>query len=405
MMLVSILVLGVLVFVHELGHFLIAKWNNVGVIEFAIGFGPRLVARRFGETIYSLRVIPLGGFVRMVGDDPTTLPLETSTPVSDVTSVTADTVVVDDQLTAAAAKPALDPVDARLIADKSRWFLNKPLSARAAVVIAGPLFNLIFAWMLAVGSYYTYGRPEPVDVSKIGDVVRESPGERAGLRPNDRVVAVDGRPVSTWKEMQELISATDGREIVLQIERPTQAAQADGASPPEKVEIRVAGSHELSKNMAIIDGETPKNTVKIGIAASFDHVDVPFGEALYLGSRHIVFLSSVTVQGLWGMIRGAISPNNIRGPLFIFTEVASSAQRGGEHVLSFVIFLSVSLAILNLLPIPVLDGGHLLFFLIEAFKGRPLSIRMLEIANSIGLVFLFLLMAFAIGNDIFHVAT
>ena len=211
MIFVSILVLGVLVFVHELGHFLVAKWNRVGVIEFAIGFGPRLLSRRFGDTRYSLRAIPLGGFVRMVGDDPGAVEASRKAEMAP-----------SDSEPAAEESPTapIDPVEERLLADRSSWFLNKSLSARAAVVIAGPGFNLIFAWILAVASFSIYGLHQALDVPTIGDVMRESPGEKAGLQVGDTIISVDGQSVTTWKEMQELVGNSAGRELLLSIQRP-----------------------------------------------------------------------------------------------------------------------------------------------------------------------------------------
>ena len=370
---VSVIVLGVLIFFHELGHFLFAKWCGVGVIEFAVGFGPKLWSRRFGETIYSLRAIPLGGFVRMVGESPELLG-------------------ADAKLDAPA-----DPIEQRLLEDRNKWFVLKGVLPKSAIVLAGPGFNFLLAILLGIVSFWTFGVATPLDLPIIGDTIPGHPAEIAGLKSGDVVKSVNGWHPTTWAELAERVTGSGGKALTLDIEREVEGK-------PTQLQIVVAGAPE-SAEMAILndDQKPPKeNQVKIGIMPQSERVAVGLIEGTKLSFVHTWFLTKITVKGLFGMVRGAISPDNIAGPIFIFREAARSAKRGVEHVFDFMIFLSVSLAVLNLLPIPVLDGGHLLFFVIEAVKGSPLNLRVQQIATQFGMFALLLLMVFALGNDIFR---
>lgn len=375
---VAVLVLGVLIFVHELGHFLLAKYNGVGVVEFAIGFGRKIWKRQYGETTYSIGIIPLGGYVRMVGDDPRELDSGKSEPVP----LTPE-------------EPEISEQERLLRADRSRWFLNKGFFAKSAIVIAGPGFNLLFAVLLSIVSFYCYGKLVAVDTAVIGDVIPNYPAEKAGVRSKDLVVAVDGKPVASWVDLSTAVRVSDGKEVVFEIERPNPAGGA-----PERLSFKIAATDDTSE-LSVIEGTGSKRSVKIGIVPDSIRKGVSFSEAVSQGVDHVYTLCVVTVRGLSGMIRGVISPKHISGPIFIFKEAAKSAKKGLEHLLDFMTFLSVSLAILNLLPIPILDGGHLLFFVIQAIRGgKPVSLRVQEVANQVGMLLLLLLMIFAFGNDL-----
>lgn len=380
MILVSVLVLGVLIFVHELGHFLIAKLFKVGVLEFSIGFGKKLLRFKRGETTYSIGAIPLGGYVRMVGDDYRSLRDEVAAAAEGETPEEHE------------ANELLDPSTQALLQDRSRWFLLKPLHAKAAIVLAGPAFNIIFALLLAVFSVATFGRVTAVDEPIIGEAIPDFPAHKAGLQRNDRVLAVNGQVVESWREMAKLISNSQDGKVSLTVERAT----ADGGAL-EQSTIEVQGT---TQDLLPTLEEPQVKQFRIGIVPSTHREPVGLVEALKLGTAQVYFISYTTVRGLYGMVVGAISPSSIRGPIFIFGEAARSADRGSDYLIDFMVFLSVSLAVLNLLPIPVLDGGHLLFFLIEAVRRRPLSLRVQEYATQVGMVVLLLLMVFALGNDI-----
>jgi regulator of sigma E protease len=383
---VSILVLGVLVFVHELGHFLLAKLNGIAVIEFSIGFGKKLLRKRVGGTIYSIGMIPLGGYVRMAGDDPRDL----QRPADGEKGVDAQH---------SSRESDEDPEEAylklMLMGDPNRWFLNKGFFAKSSVVIAGPGFNLLFAVFLSIFAIYLYGLPLPVDKPIIGDVLPGYPAEKATLRAKDVVTKMDGKVVTTWTEFAKTVADSGGNEMTLSVDRINPEAP-EGV---EHLELKVKATSDVDE-LAVLEGTTHKKTFKIGVVPDAPRKEVEFSKAVEAGTLYVFDLSRVVVRGLVGMVQGAVSTKNIAGPIFIFKEAANSAKKGLENLFNFMIFLSVSLAILNLLPIPILDGGHLLFFVIEALKGSPVSLRIQEFANQVGMFILLMLMVFAVGNDI-----
>lgn len=386
MILISILVLGFLIFVHELGHFLLAKWNGVGVVEFAIGFGRPLWQRKRGETVYSLRLIPLGGYVRMVGDDPRALEGEQGK------APTTEGERSESALTGSDVQ-----ADAALLADKSRWFLTKGYWPKFSIVLAGPAFNFLFAILAAIGSFAVFGRDIALNTPVIGAVIPGYPAEKSGLKAGDTVKSIDGKPITSWAELAETVATSEGRQMAFVVER---AAVSNGAEKTE-VALSMTGTSDAAE-LAMLDsgGEKSQRRFKIGIGPASKREPVSFGIAIKAGILHVAYLSELTVRGLYGMIKGAISPRHIGGPIFIFKEAAQSAERGVADLIGFMVFLSVSLAVLNLLPIPILDGGHLVFFTIEALKGSPVSLRFQERANQVGMALLLLLMVFAMGNDI-----
>ncbi|WKZ56792.1 MAG: RIP metalloprotease RseP [Bdellovibrionota bacterium] len=378
MIVLAITVLGILIFVHELGHFLFAKWNGIGVLDFSIGFGKKLWKRKIGETTYSLGLIPLGGYVRMVGDDPRAVAAGQGLPAEsgDLEAVST-----------------LDDEQARLMADQSKWFLKKGYWAKFWVVFAGPLFNLLFAWFLAIGSIALFGFDSPQNLAKIGEVFPGLPAEKAGLQRGDLVRSVNGVPVTTWEELASKIAGSGGEPVTLEITR-------QGESGLEQQHTLTLNPTQEIGELALLEGKDPKKSFKIGIVPSTERMPASLQEAFIGGTNHVLFLSYMTVKGLYGMIQGIISPKHIAGPIFIFQQAAKSAKRGVDYLIEFMIFLSVSLAILNLLPIPILDGGHLVFFTLEALRRKPLSLRVQEVANQFGMAVLLLLMVFALGNDL-----
>jgi len=380
---VAIMVLAVLIFVHELGHFLVAKWCKVGVTEFAIGFGRKLFSRQYGETTYSIRAFPLGGFVKMLGDDPTKL--DEAREIQNVT--------LENENDAEIEKPV--PIDNELLgSDPDRWFLGKSLWARSAIVIAGPAFNLIFALLLSILMVMIYGKATLVDEPVIGNVIPGYPAEQAGLLSNDRVLSINGVEMSSWFQLADFIRESGGSEMELLIERYEEGVGAGTTT------ISITGQPDDSE-MAVIEGRpVAVDSYRVGIVPSSTREPATVGESFYLGSERIVVISGMIVRGIAGMIQGLISTRHLGGPILIFQETSRSAQQGLQSLATFVIYLSISLAILNLLPIPVLDGGHLMFFLIEAIKGSPVGLKSQLVAQQVGMALLLLLMVYALGNDI-----
>ena len=394
--LVFILVLAVLIFVHEMGHFLLAKMCGVGVLEFALGFGKILFQFKYGETNYSLRAIPLGGFVRMVGDDPNMRGRDANEIVNELAAggiKSAEESVVSDYA-------ELDPDQQKLMRDKSKWFIEKGYFAKLAVVLAGPGFNLIFALLLSIGYFHFYGKADlqAISVPRIGDTFPTHPAEKAGIKALDLVQSINGVAVTSWEDLAKNIATSDGKELTIKILRPVDEKNLDVTEP---VEIKVLPSYDLAAELAAVEGKEPEKVYKIGIAPYIPRMPTSgIGESIKLGTTHVQNISLMMVNSLWGMLRGMISANNLGGPISIFKATSASAERGSESVISLLIFLNISLAIFNLLPIPILDGGHLVLFTVESLKGSPIRIKILERVNQVGMFIILLLMVFAFGNDI-----
>lgn len=382
----SIAILGILIFVHELGHFLVAKWRKVGVIEFALGFGKKLFSFQYGDTEYTLRLIPLGGYVRMAGDDPHT-----------VMGDPENAVRAESLLTGASAEtaPELDRFK-----DPACWFLKKSLWSRVAIVLAGPVFNLVFAWFLAVGSYSYFGKATDLNLPIIGGVFPGYPAEKAGIQEKDKVLSVDGSAVTTWVDLAGRIKNSNGTELKLTIERKTKEDQIEVKDVTLNGTLDTADI-ELLNEPSPEGSPPPEKAFKIGIVPELGREPIGFGEAITSGTGQIWYLCSLTFRIFGGLIEGVVAPSKVLGgPIAVISGAAQSAKRGVESIIDFMILLSVSLFIFNLLPVPILDGGHLMFFAIEALRGKPLSLKWVAIANNVGMVLLLSLMAFALSNDI-----
>lgn len=346
----AVIVLGLLILFHELGHFLVAKWSGVGVLKFSIGFGPVLAGRKIGETEYVISAIPLGGFVKMVGEDP-------EESVSEV--------------------------------DRSRSFQAQPLWKRFAIVFAGPFANILFTVVAFALVFAVYGARVPSEQAKVGKIMPDMPAATAGLKDGDTVLAVDGKPVGTWDELSQAIRSSGGRTVTLSIERAG-----------ERLEIAVTPQPREEKNLF---GEVTGTAYVIGIERGFDVQVVGPLRAGWMAVQQTAWWMETILLSIGKMLTGSIPAREIGGPILIAQTAGEQARLGLEYLLHFMAVISVNLAVLNLLPIPVLDGGHLFFFLIEAVRRRPLDVRYREIAQQVGLVLLLLLMAFAFYNDIARV--
>ncbi len=341
-----VIVLGVLIFFHELGHFLVARFFGVGVEKFSLGFGPRLFGKKVGLTDYRISAIPLGGYVKMVGEEPD-----------------ADIAPEDIPLS----------------------FTHKNVFKRILIVAAGPLFNLL----LSVIIFYVIFQISGLYILKpsVGQVQTESPAFKGGLEKGDMIVAIDNRPVQSWDEMSTIIKESGGKTISLTVERSGS-----------ELLVRVTPNVKMIQN---IFGEDTERYV-IGIVASGDFYTKdlnPFeamGESILQAYR----VTRLTVLSIVKLIQGTVSTKTLGGPIMIAEMAGRQAKEGVASLVFFIALLSINLAILNFLPIPVLDGGHLLFFFIEALIGRPVNTRMREIAQQIGIFILILLMVYVFYNDI-----
>lgn len=339
--------LGILIVIHELGHFLIAKLSGVGVLTFSVGFGPKIWSRKFGETEYALSAFPLGGYVKMVGEDP-----EAEVDVTDI----------------------------------HRSFSHQGLAKRTAIVAAGPLFNLllavgVFMWIFMAHGVLTL-------TTLVGRIEPESPAAQAGIQKGDRIVSVDGQAVKQWEELSSRIKESRGKALSLRVDRGGR-----------EMEIVVQPSRREGRN---VFGERIE-VWAIGVASEATEVRmersnplVATGRAFYKTGEYSV----LTLVALYKMIVGDVSPRNLGGPLLIAQMAGQQAREGATSFFFFVAILSVNLGVLNLLPIPVLDGGHLLFFLLELVLGRPVELKHRERAQQIGIFILIMIMIYAFYNDI-----
>lgn len=341
-----VVALGVLVFVHELGHFLVAKRVGVKVQRFSIGFGPVLLAWRRDETEYALSAVPLGGYVKMQGED--------------------------DEEEAAA--------------DPERSFSTQAPSRRAAIVLAGPVMNFLFAFVTYVVLFASVGAEIPSTAPRVGGVAQGAPAERAGLQMGDTVLSVDGRSISTWEELSKSVLASDGKALRLEIERAGS-----------RFAVEITPELRVDRNLF---GEEEGKAYRIGIEASRDWMAVGPGEAVRMAAVQTWTASAVVAKGLVLMLRGRVPLRELGGPIAIARAAGQQARAGLKYFLSMLAFLSINLGVLNLLPIPALDGGHLALLGIEGVMRQPLRSRHRELAQQVGLVLLLTLMVFVFYNDI-----
>jgi regulator of sigma E protease len=358
---------------------------------------------QYGETEYSLRAIPLGGFVRMLGDDIHQYAAERDGAQQPENELQSENGVRQDL--GEDSQAAVSTTLAGGEQDRSRWFLEQGYWAKCNIVFAGPLFNILFALVLAIGAIAVFGVGVPNDEPVIGFVLPDQPAEKAGLLAGDRVVSIDGEPIFTWMELSEGIRASGGRPISLEVLRdvpPIVVGQKEeeGIHAPQTLEIVLSASDELNELDIIEGNKSDERPFRVGIYASVDRIPATLSESFLYGGYQVYDISKKTVIGIYALASGLISTQHISGPIFIVAKGAEMAHDGADRLISFMIFLSISLAILNLLPIPVLDGGHLLIFTIEALRRRPISLRVLERAYQVGMFLLLALMLFAIGNDI-----
>lgn len=338
-----VIVLGVLIFFHELGHFLVARLFGVGVEKFSLGFGPKIFGKTIGTTDYRISAIPLGGYVKMVGEEPGS---------------------------------EIDP------ADLPRSFTHKKIYKKMLIVAAGPLFNFFLAVIIFFALFLVLGAVDSKPI--FGDIVKGTPAEEQGLKEGDHVLAIDGQEVGDWTEMTRVILNSEGRNLRFTLERDGSVLDID-VTPELNTEENLLGE----ENERYTIGVYP-STVKFGIWESFT-------ESL----QTTYYWTKLTVVSIAWMIQGKLSPaDTMGGPIMIAQISGQQARAGLENFLGFIAILSVSLGIINFIPVPVLDGGHLLFFAIEAVIRRPLNTRMREVAQQIGIFILVFLMIFVFYNDI-----
>jgi regulator of sigma E protease len=342
--------LTIIVFFHELGHFLVARLCGIKVLVFSIGFGPELVGfydRR--GTRWKISAIPLGGYVKFFGD-------ENEASVPDASTLAAMTEE-----------------------ERKQSFPGQTVAARAAVVAAGPITNFILAVVLFAGVFMSYGKTTAIP--RIAAVEPSSPAAAAGFKVGDVIVSIDGSKIDNFGDVQRIVNFSPGMTLTIEVDRGG-ALFTLKATPAEKDK----------KGM-------------LGITRSNEPGDVrtdPVGavEAVWLGADKTWFVVATTMTYLRDVVMGRQSADQIGGPIKIAQISGEVAKLGFGPLLDLTALLSVSIGLLNLFPIPLLDGGHLLFYSIEAVRGRPLSERAQEFGFRIGLAIVLMLMIFAAFNDL-----
>jgi len=446
MVLRFIVVIGVLILVHEFGHFFVARLTGVGVERFSIGFGPVLLRWRGKETEYCLSLIPMGGYVKMMGEES---PIEGGEAIP---------------------------------YDPQKAFALKPLWARFLIVFAGPGMNFVLAVAIFAVVFATFGRP--VWPAVVGRVLDGSPAAAAGIKTGDTVLELNGRRVLYWEDLERALADSGGRPVTVRVKRgdveetvtvtPRRKPVTDpifgerrevwdiGAGPqlipqissvladspaqraglePGDVAIAVAGQpvytpEDLVEAIRTRPGQpfpitverggktltltvtpraVPEKAPATGQESTVGKIDAgiatksvrfePYGPvaAVEHGAVRTWDVTVLTFKGLWKLVSRQIDSSNIGGPIQIATEAGRQAKEGLGPLAIFTAFISVNLAVLNLLPVPMLDGGHLFFFVIEAILGRPLSLKKREAAQQLGFVLLMLLMVYALYNDLVRI--
>lgn len=361
--LVAVAVLGVLIFVHELGHFLVAKSMNFCVLKFSLGFGKKLFGRVKGETEYLLSAIPLGGYVKFYGEN-----------------AMGDEEEVDELSNEEKARVAG--------IDESRNFAKFHPLKRILTVVAGPMFNLIFAAFL-FSLIFMMGFTIPN--TRIGEVSKGDPAELAGLKSGDLILEIDGKKAENWEDVHRFISTSEGETIALSVNRDGNTIEFT-VNPKIVTEKDVLGEEASWRLIGIVNSQELE-----------DMIETNFGilESTKLGVMQTIDYSILTYKGIIKLILRKIPlRENLGGPIMIVQKTGEFAQKGILHLLNFMAIISISLGVINLMPIPILDGGAIIFFLIEFIKGKPISLKKRILAQQVGLFLLVALMLFAIYNDI-----
>jgi regulator of sigma E protease len=373
--LAPILVFGVVIFVHELGHFLAAKITGVYAPRFSIGFGSALWHHRWGETEYRLAVLPLGGYVRMASRD------DESMAMIEGGGETGPEVHGPDW-----DPNALKPFGPKPVPE-DRWFESKSLPARLFIMLAGVTMNVVLAYVVLVGVFAHYGKPSGVQTPIVDSVVANMPAAAAGLIAHDSVVAVSGVSVHTALEAQEQLRPAIGKALTIDIVR--------SGKPLSFTVTPVAAQDTDAQTHAV------RTIGRVGVLFRPEPmVPVPLPQAVALGGEKTVELFDAIVVSVGKLVTGQVSIKTLSGPVGIAKYSVQAARSGFENLLLLLAVISVNLAVLNLLPIPILDGGQIVFQTIEWLKGSPLSERFQTISQQLGVALLVLLMGVALFNDI-----
>ncbi len=440
-----VIVLGVLIFFHELGHFLVARIFGVGVEKFSLGFGPRIIGKKIGITDYRISAVPLGGYVKMVGEepnaeiDPAQIPLSfthkhvlkrilivAAGPFFNILLAVAifflffSVTGIEDikpiirhvEKNSAAMKVGLRLNDRIVSIDGAKidsWYdINEAVDAsegktlNIGVMHDDKLVNIPVAPELKHGndilgdeiSFYDLGIsgfPELKPV--ISDVNTGFPAEKAGLKKGDQIVSINGIPVESWRQMQSIISSSGGVELTISVKRDDDVFKV--SLTPKLVSKKNPLGKKEDRYLIGISAQPVTLSEEDRVIKRLNPI-----EAAVESIQRTYFVCALTVKSVVKIIKGSIPKDNLGGPIMIAKLAGEQAEQGIDKLVQFIAFISINLAILNVLPIPVLDGGHLLFFFIEMIMGRPVNIKVREIAQQAGIFILIMLMILVIYNDI-----
>ena len=354
-------VLTIVVFFHELGHFLVARWAGVKVLTFSVGFGPELFGfnDRHG-TRWKVSAIPLGGYVKFFGDDT-----EASTPSSEALA----------QMTAE---------------ERAGSFHHKKVGPRAAIVAAGPIANFILAIVIFTCLFTFFGKPSTT--ARVDKIEANSAAAAAGFQVGDIVTSIDGKQIGSFSDMQRVVSVRAGEQLNFAVKRGDATVQLKGTPELREVKDAFGNTHRLGV-LGITRATAPGDVVT-------ERVDP--ATAAWLGVKETWFVVERTFAYIGGVFSGREAADQVGGPLRIAQISGQVATIGLAALIHLTAVLSISIGLLNLFPVPLLDGGHLLFYAVEAARGRPLSERAQEVGFRIGLALVLMLMVFATYNDILH---
>ena len=371
----AIFVFGLLVLVHELGHFMVAKLTGMRVDEFAIGFGPKLWSRKYGETLYAIRAVPLGGFNRIAGMD-----YEIIERMGNEAEEKAD----DGGRESGWRRyiPSVNRENVVMVPDDEgageRAYFRRPIWARMLMVLAGSFMNFILPLFIFFGIFYFSGVATPSPEPVIGAVMAEKPAAMAGLMKGDRILTIDGSEVIKWDDISRSIQGAEGKPFKLTYQR-------DG---------------EVRSTTLIPEEEPDSKRVIIGITSSADIHQPGILEAAGLAAQKVFFVLMAMVGALVQLVQGSVGAEALSGPVGIVQMTGEVANQGILPLLNFAAFLSLNLGLINLLPVPALDGGHFVMLVLEGLRGKPLGPKAMYYIQAAGVTLLVSLMIFTTFNDL-----
>jgi regulator of sigma E protease len=371
--LAPLLVLGLVIFVHELGHFLAAKWTGVYAPRFSLGWGSPLFSFRRGETEYALSWLPIGGYVRMASkEDETAAMLEGGSEAPE-----AEKSRHWDEVSMIPHGPKPIPAD--------RWFESKALPARLVILLAGVFMNVVLALVVSTSVFGWYGRPYLPAV--VDSIVAGKPAALAGMLSGDSVVAVDGRAVARWDEMLDAVSPSAGRAMSITVVRAGEPVTISVTPEAQDVQMADGGTERVGR-------------IGVGVRMTFAREPVTLVEAARGGWNATWNMAGSVVGVLGNLVTGQVSVSQLGGPVEIARASVGAARSGAESLWSLIAFLSINLAVLNLLPIPLLDGGQVLLQVAESAWRRPFPNVVKEWYARIGLVAIGALFLTVTFNDL-----